>query len=185
MTAVDLARLEENGGRHELDVLVVTEALARPGAALSHGTAARLWRLPLPAGLPREVRLVDPDRWRSGPGYVMTRAELPDVEVTELGRHRVTTPARTLVDSAREWSELPAVAAMDAALLRGLVTRDELRATLDRHRFAPRLPRAARAVAAADGRAESWLETRGRLRFAAAGLPPFVPRWSCGSTANS
>ena len=98
------------------------------------------------------------------------------MEVTELGRHRVTTPARTLVDSAREWSELPAVAAMDAALLRGLVTRDELRATLDRHRFAPRLPRAARAVAAADGRAESWLETRGRLRFAAAGLPPFVPQ---------
>ena len=31
VTAVDLARLEENGGRHELDVLVVTEALAGPG----------------------------------------------------------------------------------------------------------------------------------------------------------
>ena len=32
------------------------------------------------------------------------------------------------------------------------------------------------AVAAADGRAESWLETKGRLRFRAAGLPPFLPQ---------
>jgi hypothetical protein len=176
VTAADLARSEESGGRHELDVLVVTTALGRPGAALSHGTAARLWGLPLPVGLAPEVRLVDPDRWRSGPGYVTARAELPDVEVTDLGRHRVTTPARTLVDTAREWPELPAVAALDAALRRGLVTPEQLRETLVRHRFAPRLPRAVRAVAAADGRAESWLETKGRLRFRAAGLPPFVPQ---------
>ena len=33
-----------------------------------------------------------------------------------------------------------------------------------------------RAVALADGRAESWLETCGRLTFAALGLPPFVPQ---------
>ena len=41
-----------------------------------------------------------------------------------------------------------------------------------------------RAVAAADGRAESWLETRGRLRFRAAGLPLYVPQvelWVDGS----
>ena len=176
VTAADLAVLEEDDRRHELDVWVVTTALARSGAALSHGTAARLWRLPLPVGLAPEVRLVDPDRWRSGPGYLMARAELPDDEVTEVGGHRVTTPARTLVDTAREWSELPAVAALDAALLRGLVTAEELRATLERHRYAPRLPRAVRAVAAADGRAESWLETKGRLRFRAAGLPPFLPQ---------
>ncbi|WP_138732940.1 hypothetical protein [Modestobacter excelsi] len=63
------------------------------------------------------------------------RAELPDVEVTEVGGHRFTTPTRTLVDTIREWSELPAVVALDAALLRGLVTPEELRGTLDRRRF--------------------------------------------------
>jgi hypothetical protein len=176
VTAADLARIEATGRRHELDALVVTTALARPDAALSHGTAARLWGLPVPAGLPSEVRLTDPRRWRTGPGYVMTRAELPDEEVTTQGRHRLTTPARTLVDAAREWPELPAVVALDAALLRGLVTQEQLQETLQRHRFAPRMPRAVRAVAAADGRAESWLETRGRLRFRAAGLPPYVPQ---------
>ncbi|GAB3359228.1 type IV toxin-antitoxin system AbiEi family antitoxin domain-containing protein [Modestobacter lapidis] len=176
VTATDLAAVEAAGRRPELDVLVVTSALARPGAALSHGTAARLWGLPVPAGLAPDVRLTDPDRWRSGPGYVMTRAELPGDEVTTRGGHRLTIPARTLVDTAREWAELPAVAALDAALLRGLVTPEQLQEVLERHRFAPRTPRAARAVAAADGRAETWLETRGRLRFRSAGLPPYVPQ---------
>ncbi|WP_369139617.1 type IV toxin-antitoxin system AbiEi family antitoxin domain-containing protein [Modestobacter versicolor] len=176
VTMEDLARTEASGRRRELDALVVSTALDRAGAALSHGTAAWLWGLPVPRDLPRDVRLTDPDRWRSGPGYVMTRAALPEPEVTTLRGHRLTTPARTLVDAAREWSELAAVAALDAALLRGLVTPEELAATLARHRSTPRVPRAARAVAAADGRSESWLETKGRLRFRAAGLPPFVPQ---------
>ncbi|WP_369132825.1 type IV toxin-antitoxin system AbiEi family antitoxin domain-containing protein [Modestobacter sp. I12A-02662] len=176
VTAADLAAVEAAGRRHELDAFAVTAAIARPTAALSHGTAARLWRLPVPPGLPPDVRLTDPERWRSGPGYVMTRADLPSAEVTTCGRHRLTTPARTLVDTAREWPELPAVAALDAALLRELVTPELLQHTLHRHRFHPRAPRAARAVAAADGRAETWLETKGRLRFRAACLPPFVPQ---------
>ncbi|MCZ2848405.1 hypothetical protein [Modestobacter sp. VKM Ac-2978] len=154
----------------------MTTALARPTAALSHATAARLWGLPLHTGLSPDVRLTDPLRWRTGPGYVMAKAQLPDDEVTVRGQFRLTTPARTLVDTAREWPELPAVAALDAALLRGLVTTEQLQATLDRHRFAPRAPLAVRAVAAADGRAETWLETKGRLRFRAAGLPPYLPQ---------
>ena len=35
VTAVDLARIEEDGGRHELDVQVVTTALARPDARVA------------------------------------------------------------------------------------------------------------------------------------------------------
>lgn len=174
--AGDLAAAEAAGRRHEVDALAVTGALARPTAVLSHETAARIWGLPVPAGLTTDVRLTDPGRWRTGPGYVIAHAGLPAEEVTTHGRHRLTTVARTLVDNAREWRELPAVAAMDAALLRGLVTDEDLQATLARHRLAPRNPRAVRAVAAADGRAETWLETKGRLRFRAAGLPPFVPQ---------
>ena len=175
-TADTLAQAGAAGRRHEVDALAVTITLARPAAVLSHATAAQLWGLPVPAGLPPVVRLTDPYRWRSGPGYVVTRAGLPDDEVTTLGRHRLTTPDRTVVDTAREWPELAAVAAMDAALLRGLVTPESLQRTLARHRFLPRIPRAVRAAEAADGRAETWLETRGRLRFRAAGLPPFVPQ---------
>ena len=51
-----------------------------------------------------------------------------------------------VVDTAREWPELPAVAALDAALLRGLVTPQLLQGTLERHRFVPRIPRAVRPV---------------------------------------
>lgn len=40
----------------------------------------------------------------------------------------------------------------------------------------PGIPRAERALALADGRAESWLETCGRLTFTALGLPAFVPQ---------
>ena len=106
----------------------------------------------------------------------MTRAALPDDEVTVRGAYRVTTPARTVVDLARTWPEVHAVAAVDAALLRRLTDREELERVLDRQANVPGIPRSVRAVALADGRAESWLETWGRLTFAALGLPPFVPQ---------
>jgi hypothetical protein len=88
----------------------------------------------------------------------------------------VTTVARTLVDLARTWPEVHAVAAIDAALLRRPTSGDELSLVLDRQASVPGIPRSVRAVALADGRAESWLETCGRLTFAALGLPTFVPQ---------
>lgn len=106
----------------------------------------------------------------------MTQARLPDDEVTVRGAYRVTTAARTLVDLGRTWPEIHAVAAVDAALLRRLTTRPELEQILARQASVPGIPRSVRAVALADGRAESWLETCGRLVFAALGLPPFVPQ---------
>jgi hypothetical protein len=106
----------------------------------------------------------------------MTQAALPDGEVTVRGAYRVTTAARTLVDIARVWPEVHAVAAFDAAFLRRLTSRDEIRRVLERRPSLVGIPRAQRALALADGRAESWLETWGRLTFAALGLPPFVPQ---------
>ena len=70
----------------------MTTVLARPSAVLSHGTAATCWGLPVPTGLPPVVRMTDPQRWRTGPGYVMTRAELPDDEVATRVRHRLSRP---------------------------------------------------------------------------------------------
>ena len=116
-------------------------------------------------------RFVDPARWRSGAGYRMTRALLPADQVTSRGPFRLTTAARTLVDCARECGELDAVAAIDDALLRDTVHPDELHAVLAGAPFSRGTPAARRAVARADGRAESWLESAWRVRHVAAGLP--------------
>jgi hypothetical protein len=158
-------------------------SMDRPSAVLSGATAAWVWGLPRPRSSSSIVRLTDPHHRRRGRGWLMTRAALPDDEVTARGAYRVTTAARTLVDVARVWPEVHAVAALDAALLRGLTGREELARVLDRQATVPGIPRAVRAVALADDRAESRLETRGRLTFAALGLPPFVPQvelWADG-----
>lgn len=176
ITAADLAAVERTGRRPGLDALAVTTSLARPSAVLSGSTAAWIWGLPRPRTTPQTVELTDPYRWRRGRGWLMTRAALPDDEVTVRGAYRVTTAARTVVDLARSWPEVHAVAAVDAALLRGLTTRGELAQVLERQATVPGIPRSVRAVALADGRAESWLETYGRLTFAALGLPPFTPQ---------
>lgn len=183
VSASDLAEVERSGRRPGLDALAVMTSLGRKSAALSGATAAWIWGLPRPRTDSQTVQLTDPHRWRRGRGWLMTRACLPDDEVTLRGTYRVTTAARTVVDVARAWPEVHAVAAVDAALLRRLTTREELGRVLDRQASVPGIPRAVRAVALADGRAESWLETCGRLTFAALGLPPFVPQvelWADG-----
>ncbi|MCF6507570.1 hypothetical protein E9549_09145 [Blastococcus sp. MG754426] len=176
ISSADLAEVERTGRRPGLDALAVTTHLARPSAVLSGATAAWVWGLPRPRVTTPVVELTDPHRWRRGQGWLMTRASLPEDEMTVRGAYSVTTVARTLVDVARAWPEVHAVAAMDAALLRGLTTRAELQRVLDRQFCVPGIPRSVRAVQLADGRAESWLETLGRLTFAALGLPPFVPQ---------
>ena len=176
VTAEDLAEVTASGRRPGLDALAVTASLHRSSAVLSGATAAWVWGLPRPRSAAGTVELTDPYRWRSGRGWRMTRAELPDDEVTVRGAYRVTTATRTVVDVARSWPEVDAVAAIDAALLRGLTSQDQLTRVLARQWCVPGVPRAVRAVALADGRAESWLETSGRLAFAALGLPPFTPQ---------
>jgi hypothetical protein len=183
VSATDLAEVEMTGRRPGLDALAVMTTLDRSSAVLSGATAAWVWGLPRPRKDSSVVRLTDPHRWRRGRGWLMTQAGLPDDEVTLRGAYRVTTAARTVVDVARAWPEVHAVAAVDAALLRRLTTREELTRLLDRQASVPGIPRAVRAVTLADGRAESWLETWGRLTFAALALPPFVPQvelWADG-----
>jgi hypothetical protein len=176
VTAADLAEVEATGRRPGLDALAVTTSLARPSAVLSGSTAAWVWGFPRPRSAAAVVQLTEPHRWRRGRGWVMTQAALPDGETTVRGAYRVTTAARTVVDVARSWPEVDAVAAVDAALLRGLASREELAAVLAAQSRVAGIPRSVRAVALSDGRAESWLETYGRLVFGALGLPPFVPQ---------
>ena len=88
-----------------------------------------------------------------------------------MGPVRVTSAARTLVDCAREWPLEDAVVAMDAALLTRWTTTEDLRAAATAAERWPGASRAARASLLADGRAESPLETRGRLGIIGSGFP--------------
>jgi len=171
VTSDDLAAIEHRGSRHRTECLAVLLALDRSSAALSHTSAARLWGLPVLRGSDPTVRLTDPAQWRRGQGYLMSCAPLPAGDVATTGPFRLTTPTRTLVDCAREWALEDAVVAIDAALLHGRCTLEELRRATDGMHHWPGIPRAVRAVSLADGRAESPLETRGRLRIVGSGFP--------------
>ncbi|SNR36437.1 hypothetical protein SAMN06272737_104116 [Blastococcus mobilis] len=146
-------------------------ALDRPAAALSHLSAARLSGLLWRGTSDADVRLTDPEHNRRGRGFRVTRAPLDATEIRTLGAFRLTTPARTLIDWAREGPLEGAVVAMDAGLLARKVGPEQLVEAAARARRWPGGPRAARALSLTDGRAESPLETRGRLRIVSAGLP--------------
>lgn len=157
--------------RHRADCLAVMLGLGRPTAAISHVSAARLWGLTVRRGLPTTVRLTDPHQWRRGPDYRMAQAALPLQDVVARGPLRLTSVGRTLVDCAREWDLEDTVVAMDAALLARRLEPAGLSAAAERARGRPGAQRVLRAAALADGRAESPLETRGRLRIIGSGLP--------------
>ena len=167
-----LAAIEAAGARYRADCLAVLLHLGRPSAALSHASAARLHGVPLASDAARTVRLTDPRQWRQGEGYRMVRAPLDDRDVMTSGPFRLTTASRTLVDCARSWRLEDSIVAMDAALLRERTSPEALRRELAGQHQWPGAPNARRAIELADGRAESPLETLGRLRLVGAGLPP-------------
>jgi hypothetical protein len=156
--------------RHLLACAAVLVALSG-GASLSHASAARLHRLPVPPDGTELVRLTDEVQWRRGRGYRVARAHLPERDLLPFLRFRATGPARTLIDCAREWPLTDAVIAMDAALFARLLSRRDLVEALHAARHWVGVGAAARALDLADGRAESPLETRGRLALLAGGLP--------------
>lgn len=154
---------------HLLDCVAVLVALD-PGPVLSHDSAARLHELPVPAG-DGAVRLTDETQWRTGRGYRVARATLPRADAGRFLRFQATTPARTIIDCAREWSLVDAVVAMDAGIQTQKTTRRDLVAAVLAARHWVGVGAAGRALDLCDGRAESPLETRGRLAMLAAGLP--------------
>jgi len=170
-TAADLTAADARHGRHRVECLAVLRALRRPSSAVSHTSAARLWGLPVSRGTDSTVRLTDPEHYRRGEGFRMARAPLPAGDVVTAGPLRFTSIGRTLVDYAREVMLDDAVVAMDAALLTGRTSPEELDRRAAAVRHWPGASRARRAVSLADGRAESPLETQGRLRIIGSGFP--------------
>jgi predicted transcriptional regulator of viral defense system len=156
--------------RHLIACVAVLQSLG-PGPVLSHASAGWLHELVLPRRQSSEVRLTSLDQWRRGRGYRVAQAVMTADETEPWLESGATSVARTLVDCAREWSLTDGVVAMDAALNQKKVTRVQLVQAVLAATHRPGLAQAARALNLSDGRAESPLETRGRLAMLAAGLP--------------
>ena len=156
--------------RHLLDCLAVLLTLDA-GPVLSHASAGRLHDLIIPRAETHDVRVTAVDQWRRGRGYRVARAALPDDDVRPWLAFGTTSVARTLVDCAREWSLTDSVIAIDAAMHELKVDRAELHAAVLAGTHRVGIAGAARALNLADGRAESPLESRGRLAMLAVGLP--------------
>ena len=168
--AADRVRGIEQPHRHLVDCVAVLLSLDA-GPVLSHASAARLHELTVPRTELHDVRVTAVDQWRRGRGYRVARAALPDDDVRPWLAFGATSPARTLVDCAREWSLTDGVIAMDAAMQARRVDRAEIHHAVLAGTHRVGIGRAARALGLSDGRAESPLETRGRLALLFSGLP--------------
>ncbi|MER7166978.1 hypothetical protein ABT336_13050 [Micromonospora sp. NPDC000207] len=119
----------------------------------------------VPADQPRSQR-------RGDPRTVVHQLTTVPGDIVDVAGIRATSPLRTVLDVALREDRYPAVCVLDSALNRGFVTAEQLAAV-------PALVRGRRgAVAArsyvreADGRAQSPLETRSRLRCVDGGVSP-------------
>jgi very-short-patch-repair endonuclease len=144
------------------------------GAVASHRTAAGLWGIPVLGRDDGQVHVTRPRRVQGTaryPGLHVHHAGVPDRHRAEHGGVPLTTPARTVVDLARNGSFRAGVVAADAALRARRCDRGELATVvLDCPRW-PGVARARRVVAFADPAAASPLESISRAAFAQHGLP--------------
>ncbi|HEY0814637.1 MAG TPA: hypothetical protein VGE11_15265 [Pseudonocardia sp.] len=171
-------RLRRPEERHVLQVAAALPRIATD-SVVSHQSAAVLYGLPV-WNLPlTRVHVTRPRRssgLRTGRLHVHT-APLEADEISLVGGRAVTSVARTLVDLARTVGFEEAVAVLDAALHRHLVTRDELLVALERTAGWRGAPRGRRAVDFADPRPMSVGESRSRVAMARLGVATPVLQW--------
>ncbi|MEO3774498.1 type IV toxin-antitoxin system AbiEi family antitoxin domain-containing protein [Micromonospora sp. B9E7] len=147
-----------------------------PDAHAVFGTAAELYGI---AGLPRrdEIHVALPGRAAklarlSDPAIVLHQLEHPPGTVVRVNGIAATEPRLTVSEIILRERRYAAVSVLDSALSRGLLTPECL-ATIPALIRGRRGAVAARGyLAEADGRAQSPLETRSRLRCVDGGVPP-------------
>lgn len=111
---------DEPGDQHLLRARA--EQLVKADGAVSHRSAARYWGLPLPdedwAEQPVWLTLPSGQRFRCERrvGLVQKVADLPENQVVDAGGYRVTSLARTAVDTANGLALPQALMVLDAAL---------------------------------------------------------------------
>jgi hypothetical protein len=148
--------------------------------ALSHSSGGRVWRLPLykvTDELTHVTRLGPGLACRTEAGIKHHRGDLHSGEVQHVDGLRVVAQARVVLGIAAEFGYHSGLVAADAALRRGLA-QDELTALasrLDHHPGAPVM----RAVAEdADERAQTPIETLGRVLLLGMGITDLEPQYT-------
>jgi hypothetical protein len=170
-----LAGVWSDAGPRGQHLLLVTALVsARPGAVVTHHSAALLHGLPMPVDCPRFVSLTtDHSRRTSAPPTPdrLRNAALPADHVTQRSGLRVTTPGRTVVDCLRELPLPDAVAVADAAVRDGLTTVPELRRLRHQQRRWPGIRAADDGIPLIDPLRETWLESFSFTRLWQLGVP--------------
>lgn len=154
---------------------------AAPGDHLTGWSSAVLLGFPTWGEPPEVVTAIRDHPTLSGTNQSMfahiRTGTLPTPHRLDRGRYRLTDPAFTAIDLARHGSPELALISLDHVAHAG-VHPDELRCLLEQLRNYPGIERAVWAVDQCDPRAESVLETLGRLAFIEVGRePPLSNVW--------
>lgn len=150
-----------------LKLIVPCEVVAtRWAAAMFHGVDVRP-RL----GAKPEMTVQRTDSIRTRGRVKVRQALLPAEDVMEIDGVLVTTPLRTTFDLARQCDRVESVVGVDAMTHAGLVTLEGLADYVAAHPCWRGVDFARRAVALAEPKAESPMETRLRLIYVYGGMP--------------
>lgn len=148
-----------------------------PGAVASHQTAARLHQIAVPEDdRVQHVTVTREQRRRNRPDLHFHTRSLGCGEVERRDGVPVTSIARTLADLMTGVERVRAVWALDDALRRGLGTKSDVIAVIERWRGGAGCVSARERLDEADGVAESILETAGRLVLQDRQVPLPVPQ---------
>lgn len=147
---------------------------AGPQAVAVSASAAQLFGLPIES--PR-VHVAVPGRRAvprrvHGDAVVIHQRELPASAVVKIDGMRATNPVWTVADVLLDHNRYAAVPAVDAAVYAGLISEADMSEVQQRLRGRRGAVHARAALELVDGRAESPLESRGRLRCHDADLSP-------------
>ncbi len=164
---------------HRISAIAAAGVLL-PDSVVCGRSAATLWGVPL-VGPTDDVELIVPATCRAGAirGVQVSRRSLATRDVTRRDGVALTTPTRTALDLGRIAPLDEAVVAIDRFLRAGLVRLDDLRESAA-SMPGPGCRQIRRAVALADGLAESPPETRLRLALGRSSLPAPVAQFVVG-----
>lgn len=158
--------------RHLVRVAAVSAARQSGGVVLSHASAAVMHGLPI-WGV--DLQRVHVTRRGHSSGRVTNDLHIHTgglLDTTVVAGLLLTSPARTVIDIARTEPFEQAVVVGDAALHRGLVTKDQLVAELSAAQHRTGVREAAKVIEFIDGRSESPGESRSRVFMHRYGLEP-------------
>jgi hypothetical protein len=171
------ARRSDTSG-HLRQCAAVLAALSTGAGAVSHASAARLLKLPLPPRVEARISITrrppaPTNGPRSGPaGRVAVHlANYDDADITYIDGVPVLTGARLVLDCCDVMPPDSAIAVADAALTRKLTSHEQLREELHRRRGRPGTRVARIVVERSAPGPESWFESMSRWWLLEAGLP--------------